>query len=295
MAAERTSRRLASGLEVATLAAGEGPTVICLHGFPDSAIGMAGLVEGLAAAGYRGVAPWLPGYAPTGLPADGDLSLAALARFVLAFADDIGASTFALVGHDWGSAIAQATAAAAPDRVAAVVGMAVPDLHSFAVRSLAHPRQLWRSRYMAAFQLAGAAEWLAGDDFAPVRRLWARWSPGWIPDAAFVDGALTALAAPANREAALAYYRALLPRPGAGARWQASRRLAFAEPATPTTLICGLRDGCIGPEIFPPSRDARPVIDLPAGHFMHLELPSEVLAHVIIALRRAEFGTAAGA
>src|SRR5690606_11112368 len=110
VAAERTSRRLASGLEVATLAAGEGPTVICLHGFPDSAIGMAGLVEGLAAAGYRGVAPWLPGYAPTGLPADGDLSLAALARFVLAFADDIGASTFALVGHDWGSAIAQATA-----------------------------------------------------------------------------------------------------------------------------------------------------------------------------------------
>ena len=44
---------------------------LCLHGFPDSAWTWRHLLPSLAAAGYRAVAPWLRGYAPTTVPTDG--------------------------------------------------------------------------------------------------------------------------------------------------------------------------------------------------------------------------------
>ena len=40
---------------------------LCLHGFPDHAPTWEHLMPELAAAGYHVVAPWLRGYAPTGL------------------------------------------------------------------------------------------------------------------------------------------------------------------------------------------------------------------------------------
>ena len=61
----------ANGLEVAYLEAGEGPLALCLHGFPDSAWTWRYLLPELAGAGYRAVAPFLRGYAPTSIPADG--------------------------------------------------------------------------------------------------------------------------------------------------------------------------------------------------------------------------------
>ena len=52
----------------------EGPLALCLHGFPDSAHTWDHLLPELAAAGFRAVAPWTRGYAPTDVPADGDYS-----------------------------------------------------------------------------------------------------------------------------------------------------------------------------------------------------------------------------
>jgi len=63
----------ANGLKFAALVEGpaDGPLALCLHGFPDSAHTWRYLLPELAAAGFRAVAPWMRGYAPTAVPADG--------------------------------------------------------------------------------------------------------------------------------------------------------------------------------------------------------------------------------
>ena len=61
----------ANGLDFAYLEQGDGPLVILLHGFPDTANSWAHQSTALAAAGYRAVAPYLRGYYPTQIPKDG--------------------------------------------------------------------------------------------------------------------------------------------------------------------------------------------------------------------------------
>ena len=61
----------ANGVEFGYLETGEGPLALCLHGFPDSAWTWRHLLPALADAGYRAVAPFMRGYAPTSVPADG--------------------------------------------------------------------------------------------------------------------------------------------------------------------------------------------------------------------------------
>src|SRR3954452_9594021 len=60
----------ANGLEFHYLAAGSGPLALCLHGFPDSPWTYRYLLPELARAGYRAIAPFSRGFAPTELPAD---------------------------------------------------------------------------------------------------------------------------------------------------------------------------------------------------------------------------------
>jgi pimeloyl-ACP methyl ester carboxylesterase len=68
----------ANGLEFGLLEAGGGPLALCLHGFPDTARTWRYLLPELAAAGFRAVAPFMRGYAPTAVPSDGRYSVGAL-------------------------------------------------------------------------------------------------------------------------------------------------------------------------------------------------------------------------
>src|SRR5207244_7399168 len=79
--AEEVVRRTvsANGVEFAVLEAGTGPLALCLHGFPDSAHTWRHLLPALAERGFHAVAPFMRGYAPTAIPADGRHRLRALA------------------------------------------------------------------------------------------------------------------------------------------------------------------------------------------------------------------------
>ena len=69
-----TEGRVTAGdVDFAYLEAGSGPLALCLHGFPDSAWTWRHLLPELADAGFHAVAPFLRGYAPTAIPADGVL------------------------------------------------------------------------------------------------------------------------------------------------------------------------------------------------------------------------------
>src|SRR5690606_7659332 len=68
----------ARGLAFGILEAGSGALALRLHGFPDSAWTWRHLLPRLADAGFRAVAPFQRGYAPTAVPEDGCYQTAAL-------------------------------------------------------------------------------------------------------------------------------------------------------------------------------------------------------------------------
>ncbi len=117
----------ANGLDFAYLEQGSGPVVLMLHGFPDTAHTWSHQMPALAAAGYRVVAPFLRGYYPTAIPANGYCDKATLATDVAELIRALGGGEPAhLVGQDWGASVSYAVLAAFPQLVRRAVVMAVP-------------------------------------------------------------------------------------------------------------------------------------------------------------------------
>jgi pimeloyl-ACP methyl ester carboxylesterase len=257
---------------------------LCLHGFPDDAGSMTGIITCLAGAGFTAVAPYTRGYAPTSAAPDGCYDLGALAGDAIALVDALGFSSAVLVGHDWGAATAYVAANLDRDRFPTVVTIAVPPLGCFS-RGLGSAAQLRRSWYMGRFQLPGAASHLRANDFALIDRLWRDWSPGWSPPSQHLAAVKQTFAHAQTVPAAIGYYRALIPKPSPRGlrRYRDILRVALSPPGVPTLMIAGQRDGCIGPELYEnacrgataPCRVER-IAD--AGHFAHLERPESVEA-----------------
>ncbi|HEU5003138.1 MAG TPA: alpha/beta fold hydrolase [Actinomycetota bacterium] len=96
-----------NGLSMALVDAGQGPPVVLLHGFPDSADLWRHQVPALAGAGFRVIAPDLRGMGETDAPPDtaSYTNQHFFADFV-ALIDQLGLSHVDLVGHDIGAAAA---------------------------------------------------------------------------------------------------------------------------------------------------------------------------------------------
>ncbi|MEM9193517.1 MAG: alpha/beta fold hydrolase, partial [Myxococcota bacterium] len=94
----------ANGLRFAFLEEGQGPLVLLIHGFPDTAHTWDDLRPRIAERGYRVVSPWTRGYHPTGIPPD-DADGLTLGLDVVAWIDRLSDDgTAIVVGHDWGAA-----------------------------------------------------------------------------------------------------------------------------------------------------------------------------------------------
>jgi pimeloyl-ACP methyl ester carboxylesterase len=123
----RATTARANDLEFGLLEAGSGPLALCLHGFPDTAHTWEHLLPALAGAGFHAVAPFMRGYAPTAIPADGAYQVGALVADAVALHETLGGDGDAvLIGHDWGAETAYGAAAFAPDRWRRLVTLAVP-------------------------------------------------------------------------------------------------------------------------------------------------------------------------
>src|ERR1700722_19337504 len=119
----------ANGLQFGVLEVGSGPLALCLHGSPASAPTWRYLLPALADAGFHAVAPFMRGYAPTGIPADGCYGLGALVADAVRLHDVLGGDHQAvLTGSDWGAETAYGAAAFAPERWRRVVTLGVPPL-----------------------------------------------------------------------------------------------------------------------------------------------------------------------
>jgi pimeloyl-ACP methyl ester carboxylesterase len=259
----------------------DGPLVICLHGFPDSAHTWRHLLPRLADAGYRAVAPFLRGYAPTEVPTDGRFQTAASAMDALALRDALGGGADSvIIGHDWGAVITHIAANVRPDAFAKVVTMAVPPGNAVGVAFLSNLAQIKRSWYMFFFQHPFADFVVGANDLAYIDMLWADWSPGF--DATEELALLKpSLREPANLQAALGFYRATL---GAGYNdpaLQSAQDMSSTIPPQPLLYLHGRTDGCMGAEVaeFAAAEltsNARAHFVDGAGHFLHLEKPNEV-------------------
>jgi pimeloyl-ACP methyl ester carboxylesterase len=260
----------ANGVAFSLLSAGPaaGPLALCLHGFPDTAWTWRFLLPRLAEAGYRAVAPFLRGYAPTSVPEDGRYDVGVLAEDANALHEALGGDGRAvLVGHDWGAIATYPALAAAPERWRAAVTMAAPPAPALAA-GLFDYDQLKRSFYVYVFQLPFAEAIVASGDLAFATRLWQDWSPGY--DATFDLARLReSLGDAANLSAALGYYRAL---------FSASRVGGPPPDGLPLLYLHGRDDGCIGASLAESA--GAEVVD-GAGHFLHLEKPDEIGARIV--------------
>src|SRR5512135_3737472 len=100
----------ANGVRFATLEAGDGPLVLCLHGFPDHARSFRHQLPALAAAGFRAVAPFMRGYAPSEAPRDGRYQSAVLGIDAAELIAALGYDSAHVFGHDWGAIAAYGAA-----------------------------------------------------------------------------------------------------------------------------------------------------------------------------------------
>lgn len=96
-----------------------GPVALAVHGYPTSSYLWRNVLPSLARAGYRGVAPDLPGFgdSPPDLPGTWEHQIENLERFH----DAAGLRRVALLVHDWGGLIGLRWACDHPDLVAALV------------------------------------------------------------------------------------------------------------------------------------------------------------------------------
>jgi pimeloyl-ACP methyl ester carboxylesterase len=286
-AAEMEIEIAANGLKFRATAEGpeDGPLALCLHGFPDSAHTWRYLLPELAAAGFRAVAPWMRGYAPTEAPADASYGVGALVADATALHEALGGDRRAvLIGHDWGAIAAYGAAGFAPDRWGRLVTLAIPPLAALMSKLFAY-EQLKRSWYVYVFQTPIAETVVANDDMALIHGLWADWSPGY--DATQdVAAAKEALRGSANRRAAIGSYRAMLGAEPPPDRDEAPAAAANGVAPQPTLFIHGDQDGSTANETYTDaasflSRGSRVEIVRGTGHFLHVERPA-IVNHLIV-------------
>jgi pimeloyl-ACP methyl ester carboxylesterase len=280
-----TSRTVsANGLAFEVLEAGSGPLALCLHGFPDSAHGWRHLLPALAGAGFHAVAPFMRGYAPTEVPEDGSYSTGALTADALALHDALdGDGEAVLIGHDWGAAAAYGAAAFAPERWRRLVALAVPP-RALDAAVFSDYEQLKRFFYFFAVQTPLGEQLVSANRMELIDRLWADWSPGYdaTEDLPHVKAALRD---PANLTAAIGYYRALFDPDGSGPYEREGQAVQQQAPQ-PSLYLHGDRDGCIAIDLV---RDverhlaprSRMTVVEQAGHFLHLERPTEVNEEIL--------------
>lgn len=259
------------------------PLALLLHGFPDSAQTWRYLIPALTDAGFRPVAPWLRGYAPTSVPVDGLYQVGALARDASRLHQALGGDDRAvIVGHDWGAMATYAAVGWEPDRWNRAVAMAVPPAGAMFTGFTSYD-QLRRSWYMFFFQSPLADGVVASDDLAFIDRLWADWSPGY--DASEdLPRVKAALGGSGNLAAAISYYRATIGTGARSAAYDAIEAAGAGPIPQPTLYLHGADDGCMGADILAsdqvlaslPHPESQMVVVEGTGHFLHLERPDEV-------------------
>jgi pimeloyl-ACP methyl ester carboxylesterase len=254
---------------------GSGPLVVLYHGFPDTPHGWARIASALNEAGYRTVRPWLRGYHPDTAVEGRPYDMLTIGTDPIRLLDALGERDTILVGHDWGAFMCYPAAAQHPERLRAIVPVALPNWNHLPKT----PRTLIGARHFVALNMPWAERRVRRNDFAYLDALYRRWAPRWIgPERdECLARAKAAFADARALKAAIDHYRALRARP-----------FPALERAVPVpALLVG--DSGIPRAIFERSAallgDGTEIEMVMAGHWPHREREDEFIARLTGFLR----------
>ena len=264
----------------------DGEAVLLLHGWPDDASTWDGVAPVLAASGLRVLVPTLRGFGGTrfrddAAPRLGNSGVHALD--MIALADALGLERFAVVGHDWGSNIAEALAVGWPERVERIAMLSTPPrLGGMPTPPFEQAQLYWYHWFMATPR----GEKAVRDDphgFAHIH--WENWAPkGWFDEAVFRRVA-RAFDNPDWVDVTLHSYRSRWENaaPDPRSEWLETKIKATTTLSLPTLFIKGDVDGVTRQESFAPipKKFDGPfeMVGLPGvGHFPQREAPRDVAA-----------------
>ena len=287
---EQRRLSLSTGITMNVALAGppQAPPVILLHGFPESHRTWRALVP-LLEGDLRLIMPDLRGFGATDkLQHVADYTTETLVADLFALADALGIDRFALVGHDWGGAIAWAAAIGANPRINRLATVNSPHPALFQKSLIDHPAQRDASQYMTAFRDPGLEARIArmgletffDKSFAPhvdLATIPAEERQQYVDDWG-QPGALTAM---------LNWYRAsriLVPAPGeqaALADWVAQ----VPKIRVPVRVIWGLDDNALLPVLLENIGEVGDDVELfplpHVGHFAPWQAPDAVAAALL--------------
>ena len=269
------------------LETGKGPLILCMHGFPDNPETYQYLMPVLAAQGYRVVAPYMRGYAPTAPSPDGRYDAALLGLDVSALIDELGdGQAAAVIGHDWGGFSTYAAAAFVPEKIGKIVSIAI-----------AHPGALlgelglnydvikggWHAYF---FQMPGAEKAVANNDFEFLEKWWRDASPEYDIPADIMESVRATFRREGTLEAAINYYRHTFNPAGRDPELAELSAKIMAPTTVPCLAFHGTKDRPGRLETFENmdklySNTLEKVIIKGTGHFMHLEKPDEVNSRIV--------------
>lgn len=272
--------------------AGEGPLVVCLHGFPDNYETYHHQIEPFVAAGYRVVCPMMPGFTPGTRATKGNNSPVYASGEIIAMIEGLlstsGEEKCHLVGHDWGALISYMVANQRPDLLISHTALSIPYNINLPRVLLRCPSYAVNGWYVTFFQLIGLADWVVKrKNMKFIDMLYRTWCPTWNRDQ-YVDRLVSVketLMAPGVLTATLGYYRNSIY--GLNRASFKFRKLFSGRIEVPTLAIRGEVDWCI-PEVAweqvsPKSfRNGLTMEVMPdVGHFPQLENPQWISDRLI--------------
>jgi pimeloyl-ACP methyl ester carboxylesterase len=156
-------------VELSVRVEGEGPTILMLHGWPDTGVLWDEMVPILTKAGYRVATPDLRGCGRSSKPSTTEeYRMHHLMRDVSHIIDALGDEPVTLIGHDWGAALAWACAAGLSPKVERLVAVSVGHPNAFYAAGIHQQMKSW---YMLLFSQEGLGEaFLRKDDYRALRR-----------------------------------------------------------------------------------------------------------------------------
>jgi pimeloyl-ACP methyl ester carboxylesterase len=263
---------LANGVRLHYLAAGEGPPLVLLHGWPVSAEMWRRVIPALAAK-RTVIAPDLRGSGYSDKPQSG-YDKATLAKDVQALMSSLGFRRYAVAGHDIGGMVAYALAAQfrAEVETLVIVDIILPGIDPW--DRLQSAPALWHYPFHAQRDLAEALiqgrERLYIEHFIRTRA----WNPAAIPDAE-IDLYARQMVAPGALRSGLEYYRTF------GEDAATNKSFAAEKLAMPVLGIGGERLGpALKASIEAVAADTRAVTIAKCGHWVVEERAPEFLAAI---------------
>ena len=270
-----------NGIKMHYVTIGEGPLIVFLHGFPEFWRSWKNQISFFSKK-FKVVALDMRGYGETERPVKvGEYRIEKLARDVTELIDSLGQKKATVVGHDWGGAVAWATAMMNPSFVEKLIVMNAPHPAIVQRNAFRNYAQMQKSWYMFFFLLEKAPEKvLSSNNFEILKHMFEisikRKDRFSLSD---IEEYVSSWSKEGGITGGLNYYRANLNEEFWG---NLGESIPFPKIKIPTLQIWAEDDMFLGKELTEGTKEF--VVDAPfslnvipnCGHWVQQEAPEEV-------------------